>query len=722
MRNKRWRNLWLCGVAMLSAATMNAQEKEPFWLGADMGWLTEMEANGHKFYDKQGRERECMSLMGDYGINAERIRVWVNPVKHGNWCNKEDVLVKCKRAKAVGQAIMIDFHYSDWWADPGKQNIPEGWRGLSFEQMKEALAAHTVEVLTYLKDHQIDVKWVQVGNETSNGMLWSVKMDPKTGWEWKDENGHTQIVEYMGHLEKNPEQYAGFFKAGYEAVKKVYPDAICIVHLDNGFDNDLYNRNLDTLLKYGAKFDMIGMSLYPYWSMEAGKEPSAEKTIADCIRNINLVAKKYGVDVMITETGYLVDEKNPKVMEEGRDQLRQLIYESKTRTGGHCKGVFYWEPECRPRQYKLGAFTEDGRPTAIMDGFLSESRNGQLWFDTDGEHINAHGGNILQYGDTYYWYGENRPYEGFTTEVGVSVYSSKDLKTWKNEGVALAVSEEAGHDIERGCIMERPKVVYNEKTKKFVMLFHLELKGRGYEAARVAFAESESPTGPFRYIRSTRVNAGIWPFDMDKKAQKAAQQTDAAKWKDWWTDEWRAEVKKGMYLWKDFRGGQMNRDMTVYIDDDGKAYHITSSQENLTLLVSELTDDYLDFTGKYNMVAPGGQNEAPCIVKHDGTYWLICSGCTGWAPNEARMFRSESIWGPWTQLSSPFVGEATGYHKMPAEKTFGAQGTYIYNMNGKPIFMADIWNPKHLSQSLHLWLPIEFSSEGIPVIRWVDKW
>ena len=712
----------LGGMTLWSATLVQAQEKEPFWLGADMGWLTEMEANGHKFYDKQGRERECMSLMGDYGINAERIRVWVDPKKHGGWCGKEDVLVKCKRAKAVGQAIMIDFHYSDWWADPGKQNIPEGWRGLSFEKMKEALAAHTIDVLTYLKDNQIDVKWVQVGNETSNGMLWSVKMDPKTGWEWKDENGRTQIVEYMGHLEKNPEQYAGFFKAGYDAVKKVYPDAICIVHLDNGFDNDLYNRNLDTLLKYGAKFDMIGMSLYPYWSMEAGKEPSAEKTIADCIRNINLVVKKYGVDVMITETGYLVDEKNPEVMEEGRDQLRQLIYESKTRTGGHCKGVFYWEPECRPRQYKLGAFTEDGRPTAIMDGFLSESQNGQLWFDTDGKHINAHGGNILQYGDTYYWYGENRPYEGFTTEVGISVYSSKDLKTWKNEGVALAVSEEAGHDIERGCIMERPKVVYNEKTKKFVMLFHLELKGRGYEAARVAFAESESPTGPFRYIRSTRVNAGIWPFDMDKKAQKAAQQTDASKWKDWWTDEWRAEVKKGMYLWKDFQGGQMSRDMTVYIDDDGKAYHITSSQENLTLLVSELTDDYLDFTGKYNMVAPGGQNEAPCIVKHDGTYWLICSGCTGWAPNEARMFRSESIWGPWTQLPSPFVGEATGYHKMPAEKTFGAQGTYIYNIDGKPIFMADIWNPRHLSQSLHLWLPIEFSSEGVPVIRWVDKW
>ena len=351
-----------------------------------------------------------------------------------------------------------------------------------------------------------------------------------------------------------------------------------------------------------------------------------------------------------------------------------------------------------------------------------EQVNGQLWMDTEGNHINAHGGNIIQYENTYYWYGESRPDRGGSTEAGVGVYSSKDLKTWKNEGIALAVSQEAGHDIEKGCIMERPKVVYNKKTKKFVMLFHLELKGRGYAAARVAFAESDTPTGPFRFIRSTRVNAGKWPFDMDKKAQQLAQQTDASKWKDWWTPEWRKEVEKGMYLWRDMQGGQMSRDMTVYVDEKGKAYHITSSQENLTLLVSELTDDYLDFTGKFNMVAPGGQNEAPCIIKHDGTFWLICSGCTGWAPNEARMFSSKSIWGPWTQHPSPFVGVATGYNNMPANKTFGAQGTYIYEMNGKPIFMADIWNERRLSQSKHLWLPIEFGADGVPVIKWVDQW
>ncbi len=347
--------------------------------------------------------------------------------------------------------------------------------------------------------------------------------------------------------------------------------------------------------------------------------------------------------------------------------------------------------------------------------------NGQPWLDTNGRHINAHGGCIIEYDGRYYWYGEQRPERGYSMDTGVSVYSSTDMRQWKNEGVALSVSTEPGSDIERGCIMERPKVLWCEKTQRFVMLFHLELRGRGYEAARVGIAESEKPTGPFRFIRSTRLHAGQWPFNMTEAEREAARQTDASKWKDWWTPDWRREVEKGMYLWRDMKEGQMSRDMTVFVDDDGKAYHITSSQENLTLLISELTDDYLDFTGRFVMVVPGGQNEAPCIFRRNGTYWLICSGCTGWAPNEARMFRSKSIWGPWEQLPSPFVGTATGYQDMPANKTFGAQGTYILQRGSQLLFMADIWNPRHLAQSLHLWLPIRFDKQGTPVIAWADK-
>lgn len=343
---------------------------------------------------------------------------------------------------------------------------------------------------------------------------------------------------------------------------------------------------------------------------------------------------------------------------------------------------------------------------------------GLEWPDRKGEHINAHGGGLLFHEGKYYWYGENRPARGFTTEVGVDVYSSSDLVNWEDEGVALAVSEESGHDIERGCIMERPKVVRNPKTGKFVMLFHLELKGKGYAAARVGFAESDSPVGPFRFIRSLRPNAGKWPTDFSRRDIRKAKKLEEADYKEWWTPEWREAIREGLLLARDVPGGQMSRDMTVYVDDDGKAYHIYSAEENLTLNLAELTDDYLDYTGRYVRIAPGGQNEAPTIFKRDGVYWMITSGCTGWAPNEARMFKAASLWGPWEQLPSPFVGK-------DAKKSFHTQGTYIFKVEGTEdgfVLMADSWNPQSLKNSRHIWLPIDFEADGTPVIRWVDSW
>ncbi len=355
---------------------------------------------------------------------------------------------------------------------------------------------------------------------------------------------------------------------------------------------------------------------------------------------------------------------------------------------------------------------------AVEAQALDEIRPGQEWPDRKGEHINAHGGGLLFHEGKYYWYGENRPARGFTTEVGVEVYSSSDLMNWEDEGVALAVSEEAGHDIERGCIMERPKVVRNPKTGKFVMLFHLELKGQGYAAARVGFAESDSPVGPFRFIRSLRPNAGKWPVDFSRRDIRKAKKLKESDYKEWWTPEWREAIREGLLLARDVPGGQMSRDMTVYVDDDGKAYHIYSAEENLTLNIAELTDDYLDYTGRYVRIAPGGQNEAPAIFKRDGVYWMITSGCTGWAPNEARMFKATSLWGPWEQLPSPFVGK-------DAKKSFHTQGTYIFKVEGTEdgfVFMADRWNPRSLKNSRHIWLPIDFEADGTPVIRWVDGW
>ena len=333
-------------------------------------------------------------------------------------------------------------------------------------------------------------------------------------------------------------------------------------------------------------------------------------------------------------------------------------------------------------------------------------RPGELWYDDGGRHINAHGGGILKYGDTYYWFGEHKDDRTSDALVGVMCYASKDLVNWRNCGVALSVTPSVGanrggaamngrsaantSDIESGCILERPKVIYNPVTKKFCMWFHLELKGQGYNAARYGVAVADRPEGPYKFLYSSRANAGTWPVEDSPMS----------------FDE---------YLKRDFGTGQMARDMTLYVDDDGKAYHIFSSEENFTLHIAELTADYLHHTGRYTRMAPGGQNEAPAIFKHDGTYWMITSGCTGWAPNEARMFSAPSIWGPWTQHSNPCRG-------MLAEKTFNGQSTYVLTLDdGRHIFMADIWRPQHPRDARYIWLPIDFE-DGKPVVRWRDEW
>jgi hypothetical protein len=299
----------------------------------------------------------------------------------------------------------------------------------------------------------------------------------------------------------------------------------------------------------------------------------------------------------------------------------------------------------------------------------------------------------------------------------VTCYSSTDLIHWKNEGIALPVSDDPNSDIVRGSVVERPKVIYNEKTGKFVMWFHLELKGKGYSAARAGMAVSDTPAGPYTYIRSGRINPGKYPVDMTKEEQQI--KFDQALFDKWWKPEWYEAVNKGLFVQRDIEGGQMSRDMTLYVDDNKKAYHIYSSEENLTLNIAELTDDYQRHTGKYIRVSPAGHNEAPAIFKKDGVYWMITSGCTGWEPNEARMFSAPSIWGPWTQHPNPCRGEN-------AKLTFGGQSTYILTLPGeaenKYIFMADIWRPKRPIDARYIWLPIQFDKDGIPFIEWKDEW
>lgn len=342
-------------------------------------------------------------------------------------------------------------------------------------------------------------------------------------------------------------------------------------------------------------------------------------------------------------------------------------------------------------------------------------RSGEIWPDDRGEHINAHGGGMLVHDGTFYWFGEHKGERSSAAFVGVTCYSSKDLVNWKYEGIALHVDDDPESEITRGCTLERPKVIYNEATGKFVMWFHLELKGHGYDAARAGVAVSDNVTGPYTYIGSGRQNAGVLAQNM---SQADVDRFAGMEEKEAWTDEWYQDVVDGYYFARDFEGGQMSRDMTLFVDEDGKAYHIYSSEENLTLNIAELTPDYTAHSGNYVRVAPGGHNEAPAIFKRKGMYWMITSGCTGWAPNAARMFSAPSIFGPWTQYDNPCRGEKS-------EITYGCQSTYILPVPGKKdlyMFMADIWRPEHPIDARYIWLPIRFGENDVPYLEWMDEW
>ncbi|MCM1378403.1 MAG: arabinogalactan endo-1,4-beta-galactosidase [Prevotella sp.] len=331
--------LRLIGCAIFAGAAISSMGalRKDFALGGDISATTSMEAHGEFSYNLDGVQTENTQLMKDYGMDAIRLRVWVNP--KGGWSSKEDVLIMAKRAKDLGMRLMIDFHYSDWWADPGKQNIPEAWKDCNLEQMCDSLASHTRSTLQLLKDNDIDVEWVQVGNETTNGFLWP-----------------------MGNANENMANYALLTQAGYDAVKEVYPEATVIVHLDNGWDKELYNRIFDGLRENGAKWDQIGMSLYPYWTRESHPEFTDEQIVNLCTENIRELSAKYGTDVMVVEVG--VEAAKPV---EGKKFMDLLLAGLLNDTAGHCTGLIYWAPEC-DHGYPLGAF-QNRRPTIILDSF-----------------------------------------------------------------------------------------------------------------------------------------------------------------------------------------------------------------------------------------------------------------------------------------------------------------------------------------------------------------
>ncbi|KAG6555576.1 hypothetical protein Mapa_002811 [Marchantia paleacea] len=289
------------------------------------------------------------------------------------------------------------------------------------------------------------------------------------------------------------------------------------------------------------------------------------------------------------------------------------------------------------------------------------------WRDTEGRPIQAHGGGVLYVKETrtYYWYGENKDGRTYRVSrrsmarvdvVGISCYSSQDLWAWKNEGLVLkAEKANKSSDLHVSNVVERPKVIYNDRTKQYVMWMHVD--NANYSKASVGIAVSTNPTGPFTYLRSMRPH------------------------------------------------GHESRDMTIFKDDDGLAYIVYSSRDNSELHIGVLTEDYLDLRRGMRRILIGQHREAPAVFKHRGMYYMITSGCTGWMPNPAQVHAAKSMFGPWETIGDPCVGGPSEFRTT----TFVSQATFVLPLRGLPdtfLFMADRWRPTDLRDSRYVWLPL----------------
>ncbi len=327
----QWIKIVLASGAVFFAVSGHAAD---FAKGADVGWLSQMESRGVNFYNAKDVRQDCLQVLQGCGMNSIRLRVWVNPAE--GWCGQADVVKMAVRAKDMGFRIMIDFHYSAWWADPGKQNKPAAWKKHDISQLVTDVASHTTAVLTALKNAGVTPEWVQVGNETNDGMLWP-----------------------EGRASKSMANFAALINSGHAAVKAVFPDAKVIVHISNGYDSKMFRWMFDGLTAHGAKFDVIGMSLYP--ELKDGKD-----FVRQCFDNMNDMVARYGKEVMLTEVGIEVDDES-----RAKAFLTDVMAKTKSVANGKGLGVFYWEPECHDNWegYTKGAFRKNGRPSAALDAF-----------------------------------------------------------------------------------------------------------------------------------------------------------------------------------------------------------------------------------------------------------------------------------------------------------------------------------------------------------------
>ena len=331
--------LLLLFISSTTIALAQKKNKLAFAKGADVSWLPQMEATGYRFYDTDGKEKDCLQLLKERGMNTIRLRVFVNPSqdKASGHCSKEETVAMALRAQKAKMRIMIDFHYSDTWADPAKQAKPAAWVNLSFDALQNKVYEHTFNVLTALKKAGVTPEWVQVGNEIPGGMLWP--------------DGSTN----------NWVQLAQLLNKGYEATKAVNAKIKVIVHVDEGNNNEKFRWFFDKATEHQVKYDVIGLSYYPFWIKKDYSE-----TIADLQKNLNDMASRYQKEVMVVEVGG-VDEQ----VQDTRELLAATIKAVRAVPDYKGLGVLYWEPQGAKSWsgYGLSAWQPDGKPSPALDAF-----------------------------------------------------------------------------------------------------------------------------------------------------------------------------------------------------------------------------------------------------------------------------------------------------------------------------------------------------------------
>lgn len=338
-------------------------------LGVDLGWVSQLESIGYQWIDDMEKVVDPIVAAKNLGANMVRLRVFVNPPDYGFWikpdkemkgrkiegglvmlgfCDKDSVVEMSKRAKNAGMKLMIDFHYSDHFADPAFQDIPKEWEELDYCQLEEKVSEHTKNVLHALKKEGITPDYVQVGNEINNGVLFP-----------------------MGCIKEHPKEMVGILNSGYEAVKEVFPETCVIAHVSAGQILEYVKSFFDVYFMHGGKTDMIGLSYYPAWFQER-HNPEQFLDV------LNEIYRLYGKEIVLSEIGGkdTEDEETYCLL---RDTL-QLIDKVDEKA---LKGIIYWEPEANrdilPDRYPLGAARLVGKKKLQYTKALSAYKN--YWED-----------------------------------------------------------------------------------------------------------------------------------------------------------------------------------------------------------------------------------------------------------------------------------------------------------------------------------------------------